>query len=310
MSASRTASRVPCDRGDAVPGGQHLPPVAARMAGDQRRRRDRAVGKQADDHRLGHDAGADDGHPHGASWAHPTSFSSPTQAARRRDLVGRAAAALQQLDRDPSQAPCDGDVRELELGAAHPQRPEALLALGAEVARLVDRLGIVAARARRVARRGPDVADSAGRADRGELHLRLLEVPQGTMRPGIGRPPRGKLGGAIGCGRRSGARASMIAVALGGQVRRSQLATAQDGGKLGEPAPGAWRGARDQGPRLRDHDAHRSRQATGGVGLAPAWGGALRQTGTSPRSPARSRSSAARSVRSHGRSRSGRPKCP
>ena len=73
-------------------------------------------------------------------------------------------------------------------GAAHPQRRQALLALRPQVSRLADRLGIVAARAHRIAcaaRRSP-----ISRAARGpQLQACPLEVPQRPMAPDVGRPP-------------------------------------------------------------------------------------------------------------------------
>ena len=76
----RESVGVARDDPDGVPRRERLAPIAARMAGDEPLRRDRAVGEKAGDHRLGHHPGADERDSHRATWTHPTSFSSPTRS--------------------------------------------------------------------------------------------------------------------------------------------------------------------------------------------------------------------------------------
>ena len=114
---ARHRLRVARHHGDPVPGGEQVAPVAARMRGDQPGRGHGLVRQQAGDHGLGHHAGADDRHPHVASCVpsrrHETSFSSPAQLTRRRDLLRRRAGPLQQLLRDLRQPPGGGDVGQV-----------------------------------------------------------------------------------------------------------------------------------------------------------------------------------------------------
>ena len=280
------------------------------MAGDEPLRRDRAVGEKAGDHRLGHHPGADERDSHRATWTHPTSFSSPTRSRAAAISSASPPPRWKQLDRDPPELACHGDVRKLQLRAPHAERSESLLALRAEVARLVDRLRIVAACAGGITGGDPDVTDPPRGADGGELHLRTLEMPQRAVRPRVGGPPCAELGGALGRRHRRRAGAAMVTGALGREIRDRKLAATEDRGQRRDPAAGRRPRRGDERPNARDETADGRRETAGGMCLAPSDGRVAGQTGTSPRRPARSRSSAARSVRSQGRSRSVRPKWP
>ena len=136
-------------------------------------------------------------------------------------------------------------------GAAHPQRRQALLALRPQVSRLADRLGIVAARAHRIACRGPQVADQPGRPCGLQLQAGPLEVPQRPVAPDVGghHPPRlprlhGGRGGLPAAGWSEAASAARYGAASA--ERRSATGSS---GKRGDEA---WWRTTEQAPDASD----------------------------------------------------------
>ena len=158
--------------------------------------RHRPIGEQAGDHRLGHDAGADDADPHRATCGHSISFtSSPTTASEPRSRracstspIGAPARSSSDLRR-PRQATAARHVTELQERVPEPEGGEPLLVLRADVARLVDRLRIVPASALRVAGREAQVADAPCLSRRLQRHAGLLEMPERSVPPDVRRPP-------------------------------------------------------------------------------------------------------------------------
>ena len=135
------------------------------------------------------------------------------------------------------------------------------------------------------------------------------------MRPGVSGPPGTGLDGLLGGVGRGGPGATMVRVASRLDIRRRERRPAQEDGQVGQ--------AIDRAPlHLADEALEPPRETTEGTVGGPftpggpgprrdaAHDAAVAGTGGSPASPAASRSCDARPRRSHGRSRSGRPKWP
>ena len=103
-----------------------------------------------------------------------------------RDRSSRSTAA-------PARRRPARHLAELDHRPTHAERREPLLVLGADVAGLVDRLGIVAARAARVPRRGSEVPDPARLPCGLEREVRPARSATGRdvpTRPPATNPPR------------------------------------------------------------------------------------------------------------------------
>ena len=314
-SASGQGLAVRGDRPNAMALGEDVAPLAPGVRGDERPGLDGAVGHEPGDDRLGHHAGPDDPDPHpspchqpSSSDVPPTGTSVPCSARAASISPDGRSRPIEQVDRRAGQAAPRTHLAELDHRPTHAERREPLLVLGADVAGLVDRLGIVAARAARVPRRGSEVPDPARLPCGLEREVRPLEVPQGAVCPHVRRPPilrddrhgpwprRRRPRRADGHPSRSAAR-----YASASSPRR--IAS----GRSGKPGR-ARAGRRRRAPSARD----RSVDARATVPARPMPEARASAAGRSsrPAQPAAARSSSTRSSRSHGRSRSSRPKCP
>ncbi len=222
----------------------------------------------------------DDPDPHRASaisllLLSPTATSDPSSSA-----LPRSPPARRRPDRAASTAAAASRRRRRDLAArqqraAQAERRQALLVLGADVAGLVDRLGIVAARAVR-GRPPPTRTSPMSRAVRTASSdmLGLLEVPQRPMRPDVGRPVLVRVRRPF-HGVERGRRRAAVIVAPRSRPPGRQRPARRDAGRRGRSrsaARGAGdgraherAGARHQPPERARARAHPRRVAAGGA---------------------------------------------
>ena len=227
-----------------------------------------------------------------------------TSAAGPRHAPSRSTAALRQPARR-------GHLAELEQRPAQPERREALLLLGADVARLVDRLGIVAARAARVAGRDPQVADAARlRASPAASSRACSKCHSARCAPDVGRPPVAPSAGAAPWPPPRPPRRGDDRQRARPRGTRAELAAPQRERQLRQAARGASALADSTsrgGAPERGSAARGAARPTPSRVLVRVRAG---RPGRTPQGPAAARRSSTRSTRSHGRSRSLRPKWP